>query len=85
MQQQREINAYRYVTERNKSRTSKVRMNLEPAFVSAETQTHRNEDMVIPCSNSYTYKVVHHPRDQPAIIKQYGGTGVSTTDEHIQF
>ena len=71
-QQQHRVNAYRYVTERNKPHTSKIRVNLEPAFISAETQTYGDEDLAMPFVRN-SYEVTHQQWGQSTIIKQYGG------------
>ena len=71
-QQQLRANAYSYVTERNKSHMNKVRMNLEPAFISAETQTYGNPDSVGPFIRN-TYGFEQQTGCQPMGIRQYGG------------
>ena len=71
-QQQHRVNAYRYATERNKPHTNRVRMNLEPAFISTETQTYGNEDLARPFIKN-SYEITRQQWGQPMITKQYGG------------
>ena len=71
-QQQHRVNTYRYVTQRNKPQTSKVRVNLEPAFISAETQTYGDGDLARPLAK-HSYEITRQQWDQPMITKQYGG------------
>ena len=61
-----------FVTERDRTNMNRVRMNLEPTFISTETQTCREEDLVAP-DRTNTYRRVQQQSDRPSLIKQYGG------------
>ena len=60
------------MTERDKSHMNRVRVNLEPAFISAETQTYMNADSARPFIRN-TYEFEHLTEGQPIGTRQYGG------------